>query len=47
MIYALMGAIRIGDVQADTEDTLFVTEAKSLELVIDHTASLVLIETRF
>ncbi len=45
MLYVLSGDIRIGDVRAGSEDTLFVTEADSLDLLIDQTASLVLMET--
>lgn len=45
MLYVLTGDIRIGDVRAGAEDTLFVTEADSLDLLVDQAASLVLMET--
>ena len=45
MLYVLSGDVKIGDVRVGAEDALFVTEADSLDLLIDQAASLVLMET--
>lgn len=45
MLYVLSGDIQLGEVRVGAEDTLFVTDADSLDLLVDHTASLVLMET--
>ncbi len=45
MIYLLKGRIKVGEVIADQEDTLFVTGTEKIEITIEEDASLILIET--
>lgn len=45
MVYVLNGTIQVGAVTAHQEDTLFITEADAIDLLIEEAASLVLLET--
>jgi len=45
MIYLLKGRIKVGEVIANQEDTLFVTGTEKIEITIEEDASLILIET--
>ena len=45
MVYVLNGTIKVGAVTAHQEDSLFITEADDIDLLIEEAASLVLLET--
>ena len=46
LIYVLEGIIRVGDVSAGREDTLFVTDTEDVAFVVEAPASLLLMETQ-
>ena len=45
MLYIVKGKVQIGDSIANGEDTLFITDTKNIQMLVEETSTIVLIET--